>query len=86
MGLSPLGIGSSGADAGGSRHRRIVMKLELSVSEAEELKHVLDEVISDMSSEIANTDNPTFREALKQRRDLLSGIRTLVGAAEGART
>lgn len=50
------------------------MILELSESLAEELRDTLREVLGDMSSEIANTDNPTYREILETRRERLRSI------------
>lgn len=61
------------------------MKIELSTSQVEELDLVLSQVVSDMSSEIADTDNPIYRETLLTRRDILKEIRSLLVAAEDAR-
>ena len=47
------------------------MILDLSPSLAEELRDTLGQVISDMSSEIAGTDNPQYRRELEARRDRL---------------
>lgn len=44
------------------------MMLELSDDVAEELRDTLEQVISDMSSEIADTDNARFRAGLLERR------------------
>lgn len=52
------------------------MKLELEQSQAEELRATLDEVIGDMSSEIADTDNPAYRRGLEARRERLRSIRS----------
>jgi hypothetical protein len=50
------------------------MKLELSDDDARLLHEVLDTVVSDLSPEIADTDNPQFRRGLEQRRDRLKAI------------
>jgi hypothetical protein len=54
------------------------MLVEFSDDQAEELQTTLDVVISDMSSEIADTDNPFYRRGLKDRRDRLRAIVALV--------
>jgi len=55
------------------------MNLELSESEVTVLRSVVDEALGDLSSEIADTDNPGFRAALELRRDLLHGVRSALG-------
>ncbi len=50
------------------------MLLELSVPVAEELRETLAQVVSDMSSEIADTDNPRFRAGLQERRARLQSV------------
>ena len=50
------------------------MKVELSKAVADELRNTLAEVISDMSSEIADTDNPRFRSGLQERRVQLESV------------
>jgi hypothetical protein len=50
------------------------MILELPEPLAVELRDTLGEVLSDMSSEIAGTDNPAYRRILESRRDRLSTI------------
>jgi hypothetical protein len=50
------------------------MKLELSEEFVEELRKTLGEVIGDMSSEIADTDNPSYRRSLDARRERLRSI------------
>jgi hypothetical protein len=54
------------------------MIVNLSEALAVELSDVLGEVIRDMSSEIADTDNPAYRAKLKERRERLTAIRTQV--------
>jgi hypothetical protein len=61
------------------------MNLQLSTSQAEELDRTLSQVVSDMSSEIAATDNPVFRQTLHNRRELLKEIRALLAGAEDVR-
>jgi len=50
------------------------MILELSESLAAELRDTLAEVVREMSSEIADTDNPGYRRALESRRERLREI------------
>ncbi|MGO8872997.1 MAG: hypothetical protein ACLQPH_16655 [Acidimicrobiales bacterium] len=52
--------------------------VNLSEALAVELSDVLGEVIRDMSSEIADTDNAAFRAKLKERRERLASIRSQV--------
>ncbi len=49
-------------------------KLRLGRDGARELASVLRSVLGDLSSEIADTDNPEFRRTLLERRRLLEGI------------
>ncbi len=50
------------------------MMLELSDALVEELRSTLASVVSDMSSEIADTDNAGYRQRLRERRERLSEI------------
>jgi hypothetical protein len=50
------------------------MKVDLSDEQSEELGVTLANVISDMSSEIADTDNPGYRRELQARRARLQSI------------
>ena len=50
------------------------MDLTLTTDEAELLHSTLGSAISDMSPEIADTDNPSYRAMLRQQRDVLSTI------------
>ena len=52
------------------------MELTLTDEEATELRDLLDGSLGDLSSEIADTDNPSFRLALKQRRTHLQAVRS----------
>jgi hypothetical protein len=53
------------------------MQVELSDELGEELRETLGALVADMSSEIADTDNPAFRRDLEARRERL---RAIVGA------
>lgn len=56
------------------------MELTMSEAEAVELRDLLDGSLGDLSSEIADTDNPSYRLALKERRVRLQAVRAqLVG-------
>lgn len=56
------------------------MELTMSEAEAVELRDLLDGSLGDLSSEIADTDNPSYRLALKERRVRLQSVRAqLVG-------
>jgi hypothetical protein len=55
------------------------MQLELSDEQVEVLRDALDSVVGDLSPEIADTDNPTYRRQLVARRDLLRAILSQVG-------
>jgi hypothetical protein len=50
------------------------MIVELSEPLAEELRDTLGQVLGDMSSEIADTDNPAYRRTLESRRQLLRAV------------
>ncbi|NKQ57357.1 hypothetical protein HFP15_31280 [Amycolatopsis sp. K13G38] len=54
------------------------MNLELSDDEVTALSELLAARLGDMSAEIEATDNPVFRRQLRERRDLLSGVRKLL--------
>ena len=51
------------------------MELTLTEAEAADLADLLDGSLGDLSSEIADTDNPSYRVALKERRDRLRSVR-----------
>jgi len=55
------------------------MQLELTGDEAELLQEVLDSVIRDLRSEIADTDNPDYRRGLVDRRERLRALLAKVG-------
>jgi hypothetical protein len=52
-----------------------MMKLFLSDEQSNELRTALDQVLSDLGFEIAATDNPTYRDGLRARRELLVATR-----------
>jgi hypothetical protein len=57
-----------------------LMELTLTDDEASELQDLLDGSLRDLSSEIADTDNPSYRLTLKERRVHLQAVRSrLVG-------
>ena len=51
------------------------MELTLTGPEATELRDLLDGSLGDLSSEIADTDNPGYRLMLKERRTRLQAVR-----------
>jgi hypothetical protein len=55
------------------------MNVELNDEEAAELRAVLDGVLGELSSEIADTDNASFRVALVRRRDLIRDVHLRLG-------
>jgi hypothetical protein len=55
------------------------MELSLTRDEVDALRRLLDEALSDLSFEIADTDNPSYRSHLRDRRGRLSSIRQLIG-------
>jgi hypothetical protein len=57
------------------------MQLDLTDVEAGELRDLLDASLGDLSSEIADTDNPSYRLALKERRERLRGVQQKLGGA-----
>jgi len=50
------------------------MELQLNEQELDALRQVLGSAIGDLSSEIADTDNPTYRKGLNDYRDALRSI------------
>ena len=51
------------------------MHLTLTEDEATELRDLLDGSLGDLSTEIADTDNPGYRVGLKSRRVHLQAVR-----------
>jgi hypothetical protein len=58
---------------GGNGKNRDV-QLELDEAQASVLREVVDAAVRDLSHEIADTDTPSFRAGLKERRDRLREI------------
>jgi hypothetical protein len=56
------------------------MNVELSNEEVGELRAVLDGVLGELSTEIADTDNASFRSSLVRRRDLVRAVQARLGA------
>jgi hypothetical protein len=56
------------------------MQLTLTESEVTELRDLLDGALGDLSSEIADTDNPGYRAILKERREALQAVRAQLEA------
>ena len=56
------------------------MDLRLDEGDATELRQLLSEALSDLSSEIAATDNPEFQRSLRSRRERLERIRQELGS------
>jgi hypothetical protein len=57
------------------------MELVIDEEVAAELRQVLDEALHDLTSEIADTDNAGYRQALRHRRGLIEALR---GQLDGA--
>jgi len=53
--------------------------VELEPAELDVIREVLTSAISDLSPEIADTDNFEYREALKARREVLRGVVARLG-------
>ena len=56
------------------------MDLTLDNEHADELRSALDGILSDLSAEIADTDNAAYRRALRQRRIYIADIREQLGS------
>jgi hypothetical protein len=56
------------------------MELTMTEVEAAELRDLLDGALGDLSSEIADTDNPGYRLVLKERRTRLQAVRAGLAA------
>jgi len=54
----------------------IATRLELTTQEATHLRELLDSAVSDLSPEIAGTDNPEYRAGLRDRRESLRSVRS----------
>ena len=51
-----------------------MMKIELTDEQVTDLGDLLQGALGDLSSEIAATDNPVYREGLRARRASLEGV------------
>ena len=56
------------------------MNLELGDAEAAVLAEVLDTTLSDLSHEIAATDNASYRQELRERRDVIQRLKDRLGS------
>ena len=50
------------------------MVIELTEEQCAELQRLLEETLGDLSTEIADTDNPQYREGLRQKRAVLESV------------
>ncbi len=50
------------------------MLIEISEEQGAELHRTLESSLSDLSNEIAGTDNAEYREGLRQRRKVLESV------------
>lgn len=55
------------------------MELTLTEAQAAEVRVLLDAALGDLSTEIADTDNPGYRVGLRERRERLQEVRALLG-------
>ena len=60
------------------------MKVELTDEQVADLGNLLREALSDLSSEIAATDNAAYRVGLRARRVSLEGVLTQLRSEVGA--
>jgi hypothetical protein len=57
--------------------------IELTDAQARELRELLGASLADLSSEIADTDNPSYRSGLGDRRAVLESVLALLDDAPG---
>ena len=50
------------------------MLIDLNEEQCSELQGLLESSLGDMSTEIAGTDNPEYREGLRERRRILESV------------
>lgn len=55
------------------------MLIELTEAQRAELRELLGATLADLSSEIADTDNATYRSGLRERRVIFESVLTLLG-------
>ena len=51
-----------------------MVRIELTSQEAEELRSILDDYLSDLRMEIVDTEGHDLRVMLKKRKDLVKGL------------
>jgi hypothetical protein len=61
-----------------------MMKIELNDEQVADLGQLLRGALGDLSSEIAATDNPAYRDGLRARRASLEGVLAQLGSEVGA--
>lgn len=76
--MPDTGLGSHGPR---DRTKGLKMQIELSDEDAQLLREVLNSVVKDLSPEIANTDNASYRRDLVDRRQHIAAILEQVGGA-----
>ncbi len=54
------------------------MLIELTEAQCAELQRLLESSLSDLSTEIAGTDNAEYREGLRLRRNVLESVLFLI--------
>jgi hypothetical protein len=57
-----------------NKGRCLMVKIELSAQEAEELAGILEDYLSDLRMEIVDTEAHDFREGLKKRKELVGRV------------
>ncbi len=50
------------------------MLIELTEAQCAELQRLLEGSLADLSTEIADTEHPEYREVLRERRDILESV------------
>jgi hypothetical protein len=58
------------------------MEIRLDDSQVTELRQLLSGALSELSSEIANTDNAEYRRTLRERREHLERLRRQLEAGD----
>lgn len=57
------------------------MEIRLTDTEVAALRDLLEGYFRELTGEISHTDNPGFRQQLRDQRDVLLGIRQRLGSA-----
>jgi hypothetical protein len=57
------------------------MEIRLTDEEVAALRDLLDAYFRELTAEISHTDNPRFRQHLRERRDVLLGVRERLTSA-----